>query len=189
MDNNEKSLQEKLDTVINYKRRTPIARMTSEIMEICHNLAESRYQPALEFFLEGLNDSNWSWRQRCLQMIGYHYVIPPGSEITEQVRKMLIFDPDVNVRETAANVLSVISALPDNALVKALSSDPDQFVRGEAYYALLRLAGAPYQVYVRERERYESGEMLPTIQDVKRILAEEGIEVPANTFGIEDPDE
>lgn len=181
-------MQEKLETVIGLKLHSPGSARTADIWAICHDLAEAQYPPALNFFIEGLNDTAWDWRQRCLQMIGFHYDIPPNSEVIGKVRKMLESDPDGNVRMTAANVLGAISVLPDLSLVSALNSDSDWFVRRSAYLALLQLAGVEYEVYLREDERfnYESEEIEPTLKDVKRILKEEGIEISANSLGFED---
>jgi hypothetical protein len=187
--NNKMNMQEKLNTVIRLKMESPDNNWPTQIWALCHDLAEAQYQPALNFFLDGLNDTAWDWRQRCLQMIGFHYEIPPNSEITDKVRKMLMSDPDVNVRMTAADVLGDISILPDPVLVNALNTDADWFVRRSAYLALLQLAGVSYEMYVHEQDRFDSEIEVPepTIQDVKRILTEEGIEVLPTTFDSVNP--
>ena len=185
MNNNDIDLHKKLEAVISLKKKSSGGVWPTEIWAIFHDLAEAKYQPALEFFIEGLDDPAWDWRQRCLQMIGFHYDIPPNNRTTEKVRKMLTSDPDSNVIMTAADVLGVISALPDLALLTALKSDKDWFVRRSAYFALLQLAGVPYEVYVQENNRFDSEieEPNPTHQDIEKILAEESIEVPPKTFG------
>jgi len=190
MKNYDLNMQEKLETVIRLKMDSPGIARSTEIWAICHDLAEAQYPPALTFFIEGLNDSAWDWRQRCLQMIGFHYDIPPNSEVTDKVRKMLESDPDNNVRMTAANVLGAISGLPDSSLVTALNSDPDWFVRRSAYLAILQLAGVKYEIYLGEDERFnfESEEIEPTLKEVKRVLREEGKEISVNTLGFDDQD-
>lgn len=184
MKNSEPKMQENLETVIHWKMYSTGSARMADIWALCHDLAEAQYPPALKFFVEGLNDPDWEWRQRFLQLIGFHYDIPANSEIIDKVRKMLKSDPDSNVRMTAADVLGAISFLPDSSLVSAINSDPDWFVRRSAYLAMLELAGVPYAIYVQENERFDSDseQPAPTLNDIKRILVKEGIEVPPNTF-------
>jgi hypothetical protein len=68
----EQSMQERLNFVMNLKRRYQRTQISAEIWDICHDLAEAQYEPALNFFVEGLVDSDWDWRQRSLQFIGFH---------------------------------------------------------------------------------------------------------------------
>lgn len=172
-------MQEQLNSIIDMKKSNPNLYMEGEVYDICHMLADSQHQQALKFFKKGLNDPKWHWRQRCLQMIGFHYEVSPVGEITGKIRKMATSDRNAFVRMTAVDVLGEVSTLPDQTLLRALSSDSDWFVRRSAYCALLKLAGVSYNVYVREHERFdfETLQPEPTLQDLKLVLAEEGIEI------------
>lgn len=144
-----------------------------------HDLAEAQYLPAIDFFMSCLNDVNSTWRLKGLQDVGYHYQFPPDSTITEKIRQLLLSDPDDDVRSTAASILGIRSVWLDPALMTALHSDPEEYVRYSAFDSLLTLAGIPYLVVKKEMEKVEKGEIPTTFEEVKRIVVEAGIDIEA----------
>ncbi|MUL36525.1 hypothetical protein [Gloeocapsopsis dulcis] len=142
-----------------------------------HAVAEAQYLPAIDFFISCLDDVNSRWRLEGLQDVGYHYHFPPDSPITEKIRQLLLSDPNDDIRLAAASILGIRSVWLDPALVTALNSDPEKYVRYVAFNSLLTLAGVPYLVVKREEERAKSGEIPATFEQVKRIVAEAGIDI------------
>jgi HEAT repeats len=141
-----------------------------DIWRKAHGLAEAHYVPAKELFIQGLNDADWQWRGDCIRFLGFHYS-PLESTVLEKIRELLIKDPEADVRIAAASVLGGRSSLPDNALLIALNSDSNWWVRISAFESLLELAGISYKIRSQELERVNSGEIKPSIEEVKRILA------------------
>jgi HEAT repeat protein len=108
-----------------------------------HKLAEAQFEPAKDFFILGLEDSDWVWRESCVSFLGFHFSL---NEIAlEKIRNLLLNDTSPHVRMAAASVLGGRSALPDYALNKATALDVDPDVRKAAYESILRLAGVSPQ--------------------------------------------
>lgn len=146
-----------------------------ELSRRMHQLAEAEYPPALELFQSLLKDADWDWRLEGLQLIGFHYDITSNEKLIKKIRQLLLNDPEDNIRITAASILGIRSQWPDNTLVMALQSDPNQFVRYSAFEALLKLARVPYPMIQKEVNRLEKSETEPTLAEVKRILQEANI--------------
>ena len=142
-----------------------------------HSLAEAHYEPARDFFLSGLTDSRATWRELCLQCLGFHYIFPPDGEIAETIRQVLLNDPDDMVRIAAASVLGVRSKWPDPALKYALQVDRNKDVRQAAFAALLNLAKVPYAILGKEEARVAAGETQPSWREAQRVIAAAGIKL------------
>jgi HEAT repeat protein len=140
------------------------------------DLAEVGYPPAMDFFLECLDDPRWNWRYNGLCNLGFHYVFPPDGPIVEKIRQLLLTDLHSWVRDAAASVLGSRSRWPDMALVSALESDTDDQVRYSAFDALLRLAHVPFAVASQEVERVEKQLIQPSLQEIMRIVTEVGLD-------------
>lgn len=110
-----------------------------------HDLAERKYLPALQFFVEGFEQPDWSWRQEFLRLVGFHYYFSPESDIAMKIRGMLLHDPSSEVRITAAAVLGGRSSWPDRALMEALAHEQDPEVRKAVFASSLLLQGIPDQ--------------------------------------------
>lgn len=147
----------------------------SSAWKMAHSLAEDHYLPAMDFFIAGLNDSDWVWRQDCVQFLGFHYQL--DREMVKKIRETLITDPSEEVRMSAASVLGRRSNLPDQALYHALESDPSHFVREAAFESVLGLIGIQYNAINREIKRLKAGDIQPTLDYVKQIARSENIEL------------
>jgi hypothetical protein len=168
-----------LDTLKAWKGRT-IELDHSSAWKMAHALAEAHYLPAMDFFVSGLNDSDWVWRQDCVQFLGFHYQL--DKEIVEKIRETLMTDPSEEVRISAASVLGRRSSVPDQALFHALESDPSHFVREAAFESVLELIGIPYKATNREIMRLKAGDIQPTLEYVKQIARSENIELPGDVL-------
>jgi hypothetical protein len=176
---NESEIQSIL-TQAQLARTSPIdfdKQQLKELKRQLHKLAESQSLPAKDFFLSCLSDPDSEWRLNGLGNLGFHYQISPESEICDRVRALLLNDSDDYVRTTAASVLGVCSRWLDSALIKALTSDPDEFVRIVAFESLIQLAGVPMGIAFRASEAAKNGEIEPTLAEVKRIISESGIDI------------
>jgi HEAT repeat protein len=167
-------MQRLLDTLKAWKRRR-VDLDHSSAWRMAHALAEAHYLPAVGFFVSGLNDSDWVWRQDCVRFLGFHYQL--DIEIVEKIRKALITDSSEDVRMSAASVLGRRSSLPDQALFHALESDPSHFVREAAFESVLELIGIPYKAINREIKRLRAGDIQPTLESAKQIARSENIEL------------
>lgn len=139
-----------------------------------HRLAEAGYEPALPFFVSCLTDRDPDWRLQGLQDLGWHYKLPTGSPILEQIRSMLETDPDADVRIAAASILGFqadqAQVWPDWALLAALREDPVYEVRIAAFQSLLLTANIR-GVDLRDLDRrVKRGEIQPTWEEVERIV-------------------
>lgn len=142
----------------------------SGVWEEWHKLADAESQPAKEFLIERLQDIRSDWREVSISLLGFHYSLE--QVVLNQIRDLLISDPDSGVRIAAASVLGHQSKLPEKSLVQALIHDSDPLVRKTAFSALLKLAGVPHMIRINEVEKVYSGEIYPTLDQVKRILVE-----------------
>ena len=139
-------------------------------------MAEAHYLPAIEFFVAGLNDTDWAWREDCLSFLGFHYSLKNRIEIVEKFREMVVSDPSDDVRIAAASVLGVRSNLPDQALFHALESDSNHIVREAAFESVLKLMGLPYKTINREVKRFKTGEVQSNFEYFKQVAKDEGVE-------------
>jgi len=142
----------------------------SGVWEEWHELADAESQPAKEFFIERLQDIRSDWREVSISLLGFHYSLE--QDVLNQIRDLLISDPDSGVRIAAAAVLGHQSKLPEKSLVQALIHDSKPLVRKTAFSALLELADVPYMIRMNELEKIDSGEIHPTLDQVKRILVD-----------------
>lgn len=170
-----KDMQRLLDILKAWKGRT-IELDHSSAWKMAHALAEDHYLPAIDFFVSGLNDLDWVWRQDCVQFLGFHYQLE--KKIVERIRELLITDPSEEVRMSAASVLGRRSSLPDQALYDALESDPSHFVREAAFVSVIELIGIPSMAINYEINRLKAGDIQPTLEYVKQIARNENIELP-----------
>jgi hypothetical protein len=171
----ENELQAALDELIAARQGTA-EHPYEYYVEKMRDLAEAGYPPAMDFFLECLDDPRWNWRYNGLCDLGFHYIFPPDSPVVEKIRQLLLTDPHSWVRDAAASVLGSRSSWPDMALVSALESDMDAQVRYSAFDALLRLARVPFAVASQEVERVEKGFIQPSLSEVIRILTDAGLD-------------
>jgi len=141
-----------------------------------HDLADAQYQPAFEFLTGCLDHPDSTWRLASLRDIGFHYVTSPDSLFVEKARELLCDDPNSDVRRAAALILGIRSQWKDTALVTALTSDPERFVRASAFASLLELAGVPRRRAWKSWEQVKRGEIQPTWEEVRRIVVQEGID-------------
>jgi|GEM_PF-4157458 len=142
----------------------------SSLWEEWHELADIQHEPAKEFFIERLQDVRSDWRAVSISLLGFHYSLE--QDVLDQIRKLLFSDPDPSVRIAATSVLGHQSKLPEKSLVQALIHDSKPLVREAAFSALLELADVPYKIRLDELEKIDSGEIRPTLDQVKRILVE-----------------
>lgn len=138
-----------------------------------HLLAEAQYLPAVAFFLACLDDSRADWREDCLTCLGFHYQLPPSSQILEKIRQVLLTDPNSFVRLAAASILGSRSTPSDPALIAALHSDPDEDVRFVVFEALLTLHGVPFSQIRSVVERLKKTQSQPTLEAIARVRRKE----------------
>ncbi len=93
-------------------------------------------------------------------MLGFHY-FPLDEFILIRIRNILITDPIIDIRRTAAAILGGRSQLPDEALFNALQYDSDNDVRQAAFESILRLAGMKFKFVVKESEEVTSQQNYP----------------------------
>ena len=127
----------------------------------------------MTFFVEGLTDKRWWWRQRCISYLAFHYSLEKS--IIYRIKDILLNDPDEDVRITAAGALGSISDSPDKALFTALKADPDDLVKRTAFVSILK-ADIPQKIVNKERGRVNSGEIAPSLDEMRRIIGDAGME-------------
>lgn len=154
----------------------------SDLWSIAHDLAEDQFEPAIEYFVTGLEDSNWRWREDCIAFLGFHYMYLDKG-IIKKFREMLLHDPESSVRLAAAIALGKHSTLPDQALLNAIEYDSNRFVRRSAFESILILSGIYHSKARTYGNRVEKREIQPTIETIRKILVDEGIEIPLDFLG------
>jgi hypothetical protein len=154
-----------------------------EVEWIMHDLAESRYAPALPFFLSLMDDQDWDWRLEAVRLVGFHYDFSSTSEISEKIRRLLLSDPSPFVRMSAALTLGGRSQWPDKALVESLHQDPDEDVRKAAFEALLALAGMSFPAIRAEMAQLDHINTPVTLKTLETILHRHSIpvEIPSES--------
>lgn len=115
-----------------------------------HAVAEAQYLPAIYFFASWLDNTDSEWRLQGLQDMGYHYQFLPDSAIRQKICQLLSSDSDDDVRIGAASILGIRSVWLNPALMTALHSDAEEYVRYSAFDSLLTLAGVQYLVVKRD---------------------------------------
>jgi HEAT repeat protein len=150
------------------------------VWSISHDLADVQNPVAKDIFVQGLDDSNWRWREDSISLLGFHY--PLEDNVLKKIRNMLLIDPSANVRIACVYVLARRSSLPDPALLSALRSDPNHLVRESAFEAILSLAGVSYTRIKHEIKRIKMGELEPELTEIKRIVMEERIKLSEHLF-------
>lgn len=148
----------------------------SKAWKIGHALAEEKYPAAKDFFVQGLEDPNWRWRDDCVSFLGFHYLLE--DDILERIRNLLLSDSSSNVRISSAVVLGKQSSLPDPALFSALQSDTNHFVRESAFESILKLAGIANKNINNEMNKLRAGKIQLDLFEIKRIVRQEGIQLP-----------
>jgi HEAT repeat protein len=114
-----------------------------DLWDQLHSLAEMQYGPALDLFVNGLNDPDSAWRWAHITNLGYHYSVKDLRPFLGKLQTLLLEDPDEDVQMAAASILGRISTWPDGALLHALEQDPNMMVKETAFEALLALLGVP----------------------------------------------
>ena len=94
------------------------------------------------------------------------------------MRDLLLNDTDSNVRRATASVLGRRSSHPDWALFTALRLDSNSSVKRAALGSILRLAGISFRRVTQELKRIKSEGIQLTEDEVKRIFADFGIDIP-----------
>ncbi len=143
------------------------------LWESWNKLALAHYEPAKEFFIERLQDERSDWREASLGLLGFDYKLE--SETLEKIRNLLLEDSDSGVRISAASILGNQGHYPERAVIYALEHDSDDLVRESAFDALLQLAGMPFRAIRKEVERIKSKEIVPSLDQVKRVLREQNM--------------
>jgi HEAT repeat protein len=154
----------------------------SEVWRLGHDLAEAKFLPAKAYFLEGLFESNWAWRDSCISFLGYHYIL--DEDDLDRIRDVALTDPYYYVRRAAVYVLGDLSSLPEKALIKALLSDQENAVRKDAFVAILKLFKVSKKAIHREQRRIDSGEIQPTLEYIKQVLERQGIPYTPDMFNL-----
>jgi HEAT repeat protein len=178
----EEELRQALDFVADaWPHHTADSEARRHIWRLMHQLAEARYQPALDLFASYMNDPDWAWRHEALQAVGFHFALAPDHPITEKIRQMLLTDPDPFgfVRLSAASILGLRSQWPDYALLEALDHDPDRDVRIAALASLLRLADVSDHIIGEVMLPIEAGTADPSRDALVQALAQAGISQPS----------
>jgi hypothetical protein len=145
----------------------------SGLWESWHDLADAKYGPAKEFFIERLEDTRWDWRRASISLLGFHYDLE--DRIVEKIRSLLMHDTDSGVRISAASVLGSQGQYPERTIVYALEHDESDLVRESAFDALLQLAGVPFRTVRIEVERIKAKEIVPSLDQVRRVLREQNL--------------
>lgn len=171
--NKDQDLQDLFEKLVTLSSQSDAKAFGTGLWEICHSLAEARYPPAKDFFVERLENRRWDWRRISVSLLGFHYKLE--SDLMDKIRYLLIHDPDSGVRIASASVLGHQSKLPERTLVEALGNDPTKLVKEAAFSALLELSGVPYKVKREELSKVQSGEIEPKLDQVLRILVDEGL--------------
>ena len=153
----------------------------STVWRKAHILAEKEYPAAKDFFVQGLNDPNWRWRDDCVSFLGFHYLLEDN--ILGKIRNLLLLDPSSNVRISAASVLGKQSSLPDQALFSAIKNDSNHLVRESAFEAILALAGVSRKSINHEIKKLRAGEIQLSLAEVRRIAEEEKIDISKYLLG------
>lgn len=153
----------------------PISRNTEKDLWMkMHSLAEARYQPAMEFFLAGLDDNNWRLRETSLSLLGFHYEFSHDGEIIGKIREMLLNDPEANVRITAASILGLRSKWPEDTLIKSFSVDDNIFVKEASFLSILELIGVPKSEVMKESKKLSDKEYQPSMIELERVISKYG---------------
>ena len=142
-----------------------------------HDLAEANYLPALDFFLDELDNPSEFWRWDCLSFIK-HYDDQLDEKFINKFRNLVIFDPSDYVRDSAIGCLSKYLNKPDLTLLFALYKDPLLDNRRSAFWVLLRVCNVPYKILDEALERVKKRKIPLSIEGLKTILDENNIEMP-----------
>jgi hypothetical protein len=143
------------------------------LWKLWDQFAQMHYEPAKEFFIERLEDKRPVWREGCLGLLGFDYKLE--EQVMDKIRRLLQCDPDSGVRISAAAVLGSQGKYPEKTLVEALLHDSEDLVRESAFFALLDLADVQYKVNAKEYRKVKSGEMIPSLDQVRRVLSEQNL--------------
>jgi HEAT repeat protein len=158
-------------------RNNPASYARDYYLTHLHVLAEAGYHPAIEFCISCLDDTRADWRECGLEALGYHYDLRPYKDILNKIAYLLLADPNDFVRMAAASVLGIRSEWPDKALLNALQTDSDYFVRATAFDALLGLAGVSHLKQMEIMDHL-NGEAIPATLDLlKQTLTDLGIDI------------
>ncbi len=137
-----------------------------------HALAEARDEKAKAFFAEVMKTAKGGdWRLEAVRDIGFHYDLSDDAPIVAQIREMLN-DPDEDVRMAAASVLGIQSSWPDHDLYRVMTQDPNKFVRGSAFDALLNLSGIDRKEYHHLSLQILDEKVPVTPENLKALIGE-----------------
>jgi hypothetical protein len=171
--NSTEDMQSILDKLIIASTQPDVKLYGSGLWKLCHQLAEAKFLPALDFFILSLENPRWDWREVSVSLLGFHYDLDP--QVINKIRHLLIQDPESGVRIAAASVLGKQGIYPEKTLIDALKSDPNEFVKRAAFSSLLELAGVPYKSKVKALKKVQIGEITPNLEQVRQILSEENL--------------
>lgn len=147
---------------------------------IGHILADAEFPAAMDFFIQGLDDPNWRWRDDCISFLGFHYLLE--ADTLRKIRNILLYDPSSNARITAASVLGKQSSLPDTALSSAVKNDSNHLVKESAFEAILVLAGVSNKTIHHEIKKIKTEGIQPNLSEVKRVIKGENINLAEDFF-------
>ncbi|WP_102126438.1 HEAT repeat domain-containing protein [Deinococcus planocerae] len=136
-----------------------------------HQLAELQDGDLLPLLRRALRHPDPFIREGALELAGFHYDLTDDAELLGHLRLMLHSDASEDVRLAAASVLGVQANAWDEALVWALTNDPDEDVRRAAFAGLLRLlrlGPGPEERWLRE---VEAGRLGLTLDALRAIAA------------------
>ncbi|MFN8516052.1 MAG: hypothetical protein U0232_29330 [Thermomicrobiales bacterium] len=135
-----------------------------------HRLAEDQYAPAQEFFDSLLTFPNPVWRYEAMRDLGHYPCL--GDDTLARVRESLVWDPDPDIRISAASILGEQldrrDSWPDWGLEQAIEQDPVIQVRSSAFRALLLTAAVPYDIILASASIENEH---PSLASAKEIVA------------------
>jgi hypothetical protein len=145
-----------------------------DILQKMTQLAHAHYRPAIDFFVSGLDDPDWSWRLEHLGALGYHYRFDKDNAVVAKIRAILTSDPSEMVRMSAASVLARFATWPDPTLVQVLEHDVDADVRRAAFESLLLVMGIARRDLAKVRGQMVIDELQPSTSTLRLIAEQHG---------------
>lgn len=108
--------------------------------ELIHDLAEAKYYPAKEYFVEGLSSKDPDYRWACVSALVTHWQ-DDDPRIIAFLMDMIENDPDGQVRDIAVSSLGILSIQDALPLLKdiTLNEREDRITRKAAYVSILRI--------------------------------------------------
>lgn len=143
------------------------SRLTA-LFRALHRLAEDQYAPAQEFFDSLLKFPDPEWRYEAIKDLGHFPNL--SSDSVARIRECLLWDPDPDIRISAASILGEqldrSDPWPDWVLAQAADQDPVLQVRSSAFRALLLTAEVPYNIILASASTQNERPSLAAAQEI-----------------------